>query len=269
MKTRKRNLRLSRAVCANVPAGQMTEQLEGAAGGGQGQQGTAAPGTQNNTQNNVSPLAGMWQDDTTNSQPKPGTQQQQAPATQGQPPADPGTFLNNHIATLNLTNGIDMAQIAEQMRDGDHSGMQAALGTIAANSYRAAMLDANKLINAKVESAITEAQKRSGADFASTMALQQLHEALPFTSDDLVKPMAENVFLRFIKKGQSVQDAIKNTGEYFKHTMQAAQKDLQMSAPNGRPGQRGFNQPSNTQQHQGTNTAEEDDWLNILGQQAP
>ena len=231
----------------------------------EGQQGQQQ-GQQNNQQNNTNLLANMW-DNTSNQQ----QQQQNAndinqpgqAANNQQQTTDPNAALNAHIETLGLNQGIDLASIQADLQDGKTESLQTVLSTVAANTYKAAMVDANRLVDTKINQALEEANATANGNFQSHLALSSLHEALPFTADPVISPVAENVFTQFISKGLSITDAIKQTGEFFKHTSQETCKALGNGAPSGTPGQAGFNASQSGFNNQQT-TVQNQDWFDTL-----
>lgn len=230
---------------------------QGGSGGGQSQEGQS--NNQNNSENNLPDYSGLWD----NTPPKNENQQQQTQQqqTQQQQTVDPNTAMANHIASLNLTNGIDSARLMSDIREGNSESMQTAFSTLAANAYQAAVTDMNRLVDARVKKGIEESTGSATGAIRSDLAIRELQSALPFTQKPEIEPVAKAVFTQFMKKGQDVKGAIESTKNYFKHMSKMAGDN---QPPRGMPGTRNFNQNNGSSGNADAN-AEDTDWLALLG----
>jgi hypothetical protein len=207
---------------------QQEASAEGSDGGDSGGTGEG----ENNTGNKEPNYTDLW-----NNEPSPGDNPA-TPAAQpvvaAQPAAQtPDQAFNAHIDSLRLTGEIDFREITEQMQQGNSEGLQSAMQQVAANSYRAATISANKLVQSKVDAAVKSAVEEASGNMDATMAVREMNNSLPFTASEGFAPVAKAVLTQFIRKGSSIPDAIGEVQKYFSHMVKSASGDLDLQLVNG------------------------------------
>ncbi len=236
-----------------------TEQNAGGDAGGEPQK--KAEGDQNNQQNNDDNFEQIWQnptDDTGGQQ----QQQQQQPLQQPTEPVDSNKVFNEYIEKLELTKSVDLAEVSEQLNQGNTESLGNALKTVAAQTYRQAMVDMSKIIDQKVKSGVEAAVQQSSNAVQGNMAVTQMNTALAFTKNPAIAPVAGAVLSQLIKKGKSVDDAVDGVRKFFQNTSKISAKELGMqNPPRGRPGNQSFNGTGDL----GNDDENEIDWLETMG----
>ncbi len=238
------------------------------AGAGSGEGGDASGdaakkqgGDQNNQQNNDDNFEQIWENPTDDT----GGQQQQQQQTQLQQPVkdpvDPDKVFNTYIDKLELTKSVNLEEISTELSQGKTEGLGNALKTVAAQTYRQAMVDMSKIIDKKVKAGVEAAVQQSQNAVQGNMAVTQMNTALSFTKNPAIAPVASAVLSQLIKKGKSVDDAVDGVRAFFQNTSKISAKELGLqNPPRGRPG----NQPFN-----GTGDIDDDeneiDWLETMG----
>jgi len=215
------------------------EENNGSNGGSGGS--ASGQGQQNNTPNNTPSYANLW--DT----PKPAAAAAPVQQQSQQMPTDPNKAFADHVASLGLTNGINFQTVANDIRNGDHSSLEAAFNTLGANSYRSGVADAQRLMDSKVKDAVGQAVDQSTGNYKSDMVIGQMKMALPFTAAPEIEPIAKAVLTQFIKQGKSQTQAIEEVGKFFEHVSKTAGGNVQ-SAPDGQPGSRNYNNGKQSQE---------------------
>lgn len=225
---------------------------DGDTGGGAG----GAAGTQNNTNNNnkdnVTDYTDLWNTDNKGAA-TPAPASAPAPAA---PTSTPAEDLQNHINGLNLTAGVDVNKVMADMQSGNGESFQAALDSISANGYKAAMGDAQKMMQAQVAEAVDKAVSQANGNHRSDTLIRDMNTALPFTESPEIAPLAKAVLTQFVKSGKSHKDAIAETGKFFEHV--STKVPGSASAPAGKPGAGNFNAST-------SNNADDTNWEEILG----
>jgi len=171
--------------------------------------------------------------------------------------------LQEHIATLDFGKGIDMQAIMNDVQNGDMSSMQKAFTQIGSQAYTATLTDANRLMQSKINDAVTAAVEKAGVNYKGDKLTDAMHTALPFTKDPAMSPVARGILGQFLKKGLSDEEALNKTKAYFKNFALKSAKDLGVNAGSSRPGSGQFNQGAG-----GIDTGEDDadeiDWVSAL-----
>ena len=178
-----------------------------------------------NTKDKVEDLTKLWDN-------KPADEEKPTPETTVAAPTveqqKPDEAFDEHIKTLKLADGVDTAKIVADMAQGNTDSLKDAFNSVAGAAYKASMINANKLIEAKVNAAIKEAVGQSEGKFKTDVAIRDLNVALPFTKAPEIAPIAKVVFGQFMKKGQSVEEAIESVRLFFAHTTKLSAKDVGM-----------------------------------------
>jgi hypothetical protein len=189
----------------------------GGGGSGDGNSGGegAGKGEGNNEADNLLSLDTMWEaPDAAGRESAANTNTQGAGNEGNQPTADEA--LQTHIDSLGLTNGIDFTAAAAAMQQGDVEGMQKAFLAIASNSYKAAMLDSNKIVTERVTKIQDDMRKESDSQIQTGKLVDAMHTAMPFTKQPSFDPMAKAVLTQFVSKGATQDQAIDGVRKYFK-----------------------------------------------------
>ncbi len=234
---------------------------EGSGGGDQQQsgEGDGNQNTEDNTDNNLISHAELWdakEDENSNADQSSQNQQQQ------QQQSDPNATFTKHIDSLDFTGGIDMAASMAAIQQGDAEAFGKLINQIGANAYRNSLIDANKVVQQRVD----KMEKSVKADVSSANAtsdlVKEMNTQLPFTKNPAFAPVAQLTLTQFLGKGVAPDKAIEEVGKYFQNLSGEVGK-LNSNAPSGRPaGNFGSNMGN-----AGAGNAGEDepDWITLLG----
>ena len=141
-------------------------------------------------------------------------------------------------------------------------GLEAIKQQVAANTYKATMLEMNSLVDSKIAQAKAETEQKSADNWNADLAVREMNASLEYTTDPDIAPIATAVLNRFIKQGDSVEKAIQNTNAFFAST--AEKIGTPGISPSNAPGSTPFNQQqSNNNQQKATS---HDEWLDVLAQ---
>lgn len=218
---------------------------------------------ENNQQNNDDNFEDLWHDpdDTSGQTQQQQTQPQtQQPGSEQKPNADEA--FNTYIKGLDLTKDIDLAKVSEGLNQGNTESLGNAFSTIAAKTYRQAMVDMSKIIDQKVAAGVKAAVTQSSNVAQGDMAVRQMNSTLDFTKNPAIAPVAGAVLAQLIKKGKSTEDAVDGVRKFFQNTSKISAKALGLQKPpHGRPGNQSFSGAGNIADDEDT----EVDWLETLG----
>lgn len=167
------------------------------------------------------------------------------------------TNLRGHIEKFDPGFQLDDAAL-EALQNKDPTGLTKAINT----SLRATMYqmyrDVTKMIQGGLKDVRGEMDTAARRRLAADRSEQTLYEALPFTRNEAIRPIATAIKAQFLRKGKTdseANDAVKN---YFKATAQLGADDLGLdTAPRGRPGERGNSRRNGRAE-------EEVDWAAIM-----
>ena len=217
---------------------------------------------ENNGQNNDDKFEDLWQDTDSNKDKtqQQQTQQTQQPGSQQAPDADKA--FSTYIEGLDLSKDIDLAKVSEDLNQGNTESLGKAFSSIAAKTYRQAMIDMNKIIDQKVTAGVEAAVSQSSNAAQGTQAVRQMNTLLDFTKNPAIAPVAGAVLAQLMKKGKSVDDAVEGVRKFFQNTSKISAKALGLqNPPRGRPGNQPFSNVGDT----GGDDDDETDWLETLG----
>lgn len=169
----------------------------------------------NNSDNNTS----IWDNKPNPNEDTPQNNQQQNNLQQDT--RTPAEIFNEHVASLDLTSGIDLTQMQEDMQNGNTDSLNKAFDQVAANTYKAALQQVNTLVDNKISSAIEKAVSESTSVMNETTAVKEMQQALPFTTGRDIAPVAEAALKQLMSNGASVQDAVKQVADFFQSTANA------------------------------------------------
>lgn len=216
-------------------------------------------GGENNSENNVDNFSNLWENEDNKETENNNTNNTNT--ANAEPANNAADAFKNHIDGLDLTAGIDMNKISEGIKEGNFEDLTSAFKTVAGNAYQNAIMDSTKIMDAKIEKAVSNAVSQAKGNYQADQATQQLHTALPFTKDAAIAPVATAVMTQLIGKGKSSEEAIMGVKAFFAQTSKLSAKDLDLQiAPAGTPngGRRGNNV------FPAVDTEDDTDWVGAL-----
>jgi len=159
---------------------------EDGSGGGAGGTGNAGTGQQSdgtgqqdlqkksNGEDTVDVFANLWQDPVEDE--KGGEKNKpQAPATTDE---DGNKKFNDHLATLNFLDGVDLEKVSQDLQQGDTKSLQSVLTSQAQNVYKRALIDSNNLMDQKIGKAVADAVKQGRTASHGDMAVRLMEGTL-------------------------------------------------------------------------------------------
>lgn len=234
-------------------------------GGGGGNDGNNANNNanqegNNNNEGNLISHENLWDapsnDDKSND--NGGDQNQQQP----QSPSDPNETFNKHIDSLDFSGGIDLAAGMTAIQGGDTEAFGKLIQQIGQNAYRNAIVDANKVVQQRVDKMADSVKADVSSSNATSDLVKEMHTQLPFTKNPAFAPIAQLTLTQFMQKGFSAQKALEEVGKYFQGLSGEVNK-MNPKAPSGRPaGNFGNGTSSNGA---GNDGEDEPDWVALLG----
>jgi len=223
-------------------------------------QNSAANNNQNdNNSNNMDNNSSFWDNDKQN-QGNDNNQNNQQTNNQQQN-QDPNSVYNDFVKNLNLTNGVDLGTIQEDIQNGSTESLMAAFESVSANTFKASLEQMNKLADNKIQAAIDKAVSESTSTINESTAIREMNGALNFTTDKDIAPVANAALKQFINKGQSTQEAIESVKKFFEATANSVTGNSSQQNPmNGN-----FNPNSNiNNSNNNSNSNASDDWMDVL-----
>ena len=249
-----------------TPGAQGGTNTGGQPAGGTPNAGDPAAGGENNTVNNLTDPNNIWHTTPAETPPADGGNNN-TPVANPAAPVDHAKAFNEHVAGLNLTEGVDVRGIAALMNgQGEPQAIEEALttafNTIGSNVYRANLMTTNKLVDGRVKTAMDDAQTNVTGDIRADLAVQEMHRALPFAADPNVAPIAKAALNQFMGQGkQDLNTAIASVKAYFEQTTGAMTKFFNKDVPQARNVGGGFVAPNNNDGDESGGT----DFLALLG----
>lgn len=211
-----------------------------------------------NSESNLTSFENMWSNNTTDGEEGTATPQPVTVVNQAEPKT-PEAVFNDHVAGIDFTAGVNVADVQQAMQNGDGEAFNKGMRAIGENAYRQAMVDLNKIVNQRVDAAKKEMTTATASQTATERAISQLEDALPYTKEPMYKPVAEGVFTQLLQqKGMTVDKAIQKTGEYFQKFAGDVNKN-NPQAPGNRPSG-GFGAINES-----TDGDDGQDWMDFLG----
>lgn len=218
----------------------------------------------NNQNNNMDNNKSIW--DNNDNDLENNNQNNQQQNNQNQETRSAGEIFNDHVAGLNLTDGIDLTQLQEDAQAGNTDSLNKAFETVAANVYKASLQQMNTLADTKITAAIEKAVSESTSVMNESTAVKEMQAALPFTSSRDIAPVAEAALKQIMSNGASVQEAVKQVSAFFESTANAVSGG---NNNQGSPTDGSFNPNTtvnNNSNNQNNNSNQEDTWMNFLTQ---
>jgi len=213
-----------------------------------------------NNGNNVDNNTSIWDNDNNQQQQQQQNNNQQNQNNQNQNTESPSDIFDKHVASLNLSNGVDLSELQEQAAEGNFESLEKAFDTVAANTYKAALQQMNTIMDNKIATSIEKAVAESSSVMNENMALNEMRSALPFVADKDIAPVAEAALKQLMSKGDSVEKAIEKVQQFFQSTAEKVTGNNQQNQNNPINGT--FNRNSNTEQNNSNN--EEESWMEFL-----
>lgn len=213
-----------------------------------------------NNNNNVDNIKSIW--DNNNNEEQNNEQNNNNQNVNLDPNApNPAEVFDQHIAGLNLAEGIDLSNLQSEAAEGNFDAINKGFEQVAANTYKAALQSMNKLVDSKIDGAIEKAVSESSNVMNETTAIREMHSALPFAGDKDIAPVAEAAMKQFMSQGSSVNDAIQKVGQFFQTT---SEKVTGMSSSANNPGSGGFNPNTNVNNSNNNSNQDEESWMDFL-----
>jgi len=228
------------------------------------QNGQTNQNAQDNKQNQVATFEDLWQDD---SQEQDNSQQQQnREQNTNQQTVTPEQVMERHLKSLGF--GIQLSQEdLGRMQNGDMEPLQTQMTDLANKVYTTTLQHMSQFVDRKISDGIDKGIQRVLGTTRLDASMSRLHEELPFTKKESIRPVAKAVFQQMLKKNKGdVDEAIKNTREYFVHTSNLSAKDLGIRvSPKSKPGSSQRN-VANQDFDQQINEDDETDWFSYLSE---
>ena len=181
-------------------------------------------------------------------------QQQQQP--------DPNETFNKHIESLDFSGGIDLAASMTAIQNNDVEAFGKLIQQIGANAYRNSLVDANKVVQQRVDKMAESVKADVSSSTATSDLVKEMNIALPFTKNAAFAPVAQLTLTQFLSKGVPPNKAIAEVGKYFENLSGEVSK-MNPTPPGGRPaGNFGGNMSSS---NAGNTSEDEPDWIELLG----
>lgn len=164
---------------------------------------------ENNSGNFDNLLDNLWNEPAQN-EPSVNNQSANTASQQQAQNQDPNEAFAAHVESLGLTAKL------QNLDFNDSEAVQKAMQESIVETYRAAMVNANQLLDERVASLREEFEQKANTTVERNEMLNSLHKQLPFTKQPAFKPVAEAVFSRFLAQdGITTEQAIENTRLYF------------------------------------------------------
>lgn len=237
-----------------------TDGGEGSAGGegGEGGDNDVNKGSENNNKDNLISHENLW--DTTVDNKSGGKESEQQQTTTQQQP-DPNETFNKHIESLDFSGDIDLVASMKGIQDGDTEAFAKLINQIGSNAYRNALIDANKVVQQRVDKMAATVKSEVSSSNATSDLVKEMNTTLPFTKSPAFAPVANLTLTQFIQKGVPPNKAIEEVGKYFENLSGEISK-MNPSAPSGRPAGN-FGGSSNL--NAGNQGEDAPDWIELLG----
>lgn len=178
-----------------------------------GKQSDGSTGGKTNTGDNAGLYANMWDTPSTDDGAKAQMQQQpQAPARSA------SELFNAHVETLGFGTGAEEMMAAFESRDG--KAFAKAMASMQAATYKAAMMDSNRLMKESSSKLQNTFQQDTTKTIENSKLLDRLYSDVPFAARPQYEPLARGVLQQFLTqsvngKRLSPDEAVKETGKYF------------------------------------------------------
>lgn len=232
---------------------------DGEGGGGSGAGGDGSQVLENNNQDNVDDFSALWHTDDSDggeAQAPPQTVQIQ------QAPANAEDIFNQHVQGLGLD--AQTQQFMDAIESREPEQMQKVLLANNKAVYRAAMLDANNMIDKKVATMREEMQQDTTNTITGNSIVAQMETALPFTKNAAYAPIAKAVVSQMLEQpGMTSAKAIENVGKFF--TKFAGDVNAGQPRPPGGKPNGGFGNGQYDVDPQASDESEVPDWFEFLG----
>lgn len=136
---------------------------------------------------------------------------------QNQGEADPQKRLNTYLEGVGLTPFVLTEEEKTAASGGDFAPILAKVQQQIVQAHVKALSGSETMIQSAVAKAMKEAQTGATQTFLGQMNLQKMNEALPYTKDKSIAPVAATVMQRFLDRKMSTEDCIKGVDAYFKN----------------------------------------------------
>lgn len=235
---------------SNVPADQMP------GGGGNNNPPNASSNTENNSGNNTFDYTNLW-----------STNKQNANAGDSANKGANGSGNNNansrsaedvfseHVKSLGFGKHGDA--LTKALNSGDGQQTMKVIADIQTDTYRSAMLNVNKMVQAQLKNLEDRLTANTSASVENAELLKQLYKEVPFAESPAYAPLAQAVLEQMLNqevkgKPMTKAQALSETKKYFNDLA----KKIGDNSNGGNSNNGNKNQGSNNQ---------EPDWVALLG----
>lgn len=211
----------------------------------------ADPNNQNDDGIDDELIAKIWDkvENTTGNQTTQTTQQTQQTTQQTQ--VDPQKQMTDYLAKVGLTPvTIDDAD-KEKIQAGDFTPLLDKLNAQIVQAHVKALSGAKELSDRAIADASKNVKDQAIAHMLGQQNLAAMHQALPFTKDKAIAPVAQSVMQKFLDRGFNTEKAVKGVEAYFQNIS---------SRVNGGNTSRNQNYSSGVNSEQ----QKENNWLDVL-----
>lgn len=183
---------------------------------------------------------------------------------------DQGKLMRDALKNAGLYENLDLSTFKKAITDGDDDALSGFFDQMMTNAASSALKLANQLADAKSAKAVETATNKATTETTKRLLRDEMYKRYEFLKEPALSPVAENILDKYLEQGIAPDEALKNVGDYFKATAQAAGKHFGMKVEepqnNGRPGSNGFRSDGRNQNDNNTNSNsdEEPDWFAAL-----
>ena len=219
----------------------------------------ANKGDEDNNKNNLISHDSLW-DAPVNEDKSTGNENQQQQQQQALP--DPEETFTKHIDSLDFSGNIDLAAGMTAIQNNDTEAFGKLIHQIGSNAYRNALVDANKVVQQRVDKMAATVKAETATLTATSDLVKEMNIKLPFTKNPAFAPVAQLTLTQFVQKGVPTSKAIEEVEKYFQNLSGEVSK-MNPDAPSRRPA--GNFERGMSNNNAGNSGEDEPDWIELLG----
>lgn len=160
----------------------------------------------------------IWEDVKRENSQKPGDNQNNTNNNVVPDKVDPAKQMNDYLLSVGLDPIVLTDKDKEDMSAGNYDTFMGNVNKKIQQAHIKAVASASTLMDKKMEAAVEKAVEKATGIVKGQVNLRELNDALPWTKDKAINPVAQTVMKRFLDRGASTADAIKGVEHFFKHT---------------------------------------------------
>jgi hypothetical protein len=126
-----------------------------------------------------------------------------------------GDPLGDYINELEFTNLQLSQENLGKLQNGDFSVLGPVMHDFAKQAIRHALITSNKLVNNKLQQSENRILERANNSRHADSYVDKMHNALEFTRDKAIEPVAKSVMAKALQKGQTHEQAIETVRQFF------------------------------------------------------